>query len=115
MEEHLESSEIQIYQDWENSKDLIGKAKLLRLISKGLPYIIDDAKTPINDQLVFRADTWLVKFIDSSNKQFITDKEYTMKVRMLHSIGPTNSLEPVEDLPNPLVDKFLVFNGIEIY
>lgn len=104
---------VNIYHD-EFNTDLIGEARLVKLISRGLPIILpSDSKYEIatDKQLVYRFDKYIVEFIDSS---IITNESKIYPVRILHKIGKTANKElPLDH--NLQKDSFLKVNGKEIY
>ena len=104
---------IDIYHD-EFNTELIGQARLIKLVSRGLPVILPSESTyeiATDKQLVYRFDKYVVEFIDESIK---TNESKIYPVRILHKIGKTANKE----LPfghNLQKDSFLKVNGKEIY
>lgn len=104
---------VTLYWD-EFNTEIIGKAKLLKLISKGLPIILPsdtDYESPTDKQLVYRFDKYKVQFVDGY-KDLTASGIY--KVRILHNIGKVANKEEFEfkNLPK---DSFLTVNGKEIF
>lgn len=103
---------VNIYHD-ELQTELIGKARLVKLISLGLPIILKsetEYESPTQKQLVYRFDRYQVEFVDST----IPNASSTYKVRVLHKIGPVANKE-IDELDKLPKDSFLKVNGKEIY
>jgi hypothetical protein len=103
---------IDIYHD-EFNAEFLGKARLVKLISRGLPIILPsktEYEVPTQKQLVYRFDRYQVEFVDET----IPNASSTYKVRVLHKIGPVANKE-VDELDKLPKDSFLRVNGKEIY
>lgn len=103
---------VNIYHD-EFNTEFIGKARLVKLISRGLPIILPNEleyEIPTQKQLVYRFDRYKVEFVDNT----IPNASKIYKVRVLHKIGPVANKE-IDELDLLPKDKFLKVNGKEIY
>lgn len=103
---------ITIYKDFENNKDPIGTAELVKLHALGRSFILKDDPTE-KGQETFNYETWIVKWP--------TNNLTKQNIRYLDTVGIANSAPDDEDreweqkislLPK---DKFLMVEGIEIY
>lgn len=104
---------IDLYHDEFNS-EFMGKARLIKLVSRGLPIILpndSEYESATDKQLVYRFDKYIVDFIDGTSH---TNASKTYPVRILHTIGKSANKEvnPLDGLPK---DSFLRVNGKEIY
>lgn len=97
------------YVDWETQTTEEGTAQLLRFVTQGRSFILEDVYPEV-EQEVFNYQTWVV---------LKDDKEILYNVRYLDTLGISNSATDEENddkifnqLPK---DSFLEFNGIQIY
>lgn len=110
---------VTIYSDWENEKNPIGTAKLVRLHKQGRTFILEDMY-PEDTQIVYNWQEWVVDFLPMilDTGDVILPHYSVEKIRYIDTIGIANSAdddwEPgeYEKLDK---DKFLSFNGKEIY
>ncbi len=93
----------------EQCSEIIGQAKLIKLIKKGLPVILDGSSTE-RKQIVYRFDKYKVEFVDGT----ISNASGEYYVRVVDSIGRFSNKDK-EEIPYLEKDKFLKVNGKEIY
>lgn len=57
---HKEGDYVTIYKDWENEKDIIGTAQLVKRHSLGRSFILEDTY-PEAEQIVYNYEVWWVR------------------------------------------------------
>lgn len=105
---YKEGDVITIYDDWEKEELPIGAATLIKHISVGRSFILQEVM-PERLQEVYNFETWLVQ---------LGDKQEIRKIRYLDSVGIANSAddqEISEEQEQLSKDSFLTFNGVQIY
>lgn len=115
---------VPIYTDAEQEEGYIGTAELRKFKRRSLPFILDEVAE--KDQVVYYKDYWYVTFVDKSSR-LPEDKVYPIK-RISH-VGTSingkrdkikrkqkNVVDYSSILPDSLAeDKFIEFNGVQIY
>jgi hypothetical protein len=101
---YRKGSIIEIFIDYQTCRVYEGMGRLLKLVSNGLPFILEETKKS-DEQIVYSYQVWLVD-IDG----FRTHR----KIRYVRGIGDYASLseERVSPLPK---DKFIKINNKEVY
>lgn len=94
---------VTVYTDWQNQKDVIGTALLIKKLKKGLPFILKDTvvvKVPEKVQgleifewteeekglgicKVYNSERWLCKMIKSEKEQYPINQEFRFDIRYL--------------------------------
>lgn len=95
---------VNIYQDPQYKEGLIGKAVLLEKIGDGLPFILEEDDA-------YRLEEW--EGIDLQTLDICT--VYIRKEIKKSRVPSEYKREPIKSYDNYLVDRFLVFNGIEMF
>lgn len=134
---------VTIYADWENERSPIGTAKLVSFHKQGRTFILEDMY-PEDTQIVYNWQEWLVEFperiignpfrdgigkiryytpsgipsMSEGSPKYSLPRQEVRRIRYIDAIGIANSAdddwEPgeYEQLEK---DRFLAFNGKEIY
>ena len=98
---------VEIYIDYQNNKNLLGKAELVEYISTGLPFLIDDyPNAPL-----FNTEKWIVKWIEK-NSNVYSNNIHNIRYNKIES---EVEREEFYDPPPVIFDKFLEIDGEEIY
>lgn len=120
---------VTIYKDWENEKEPLGEAILVKQVSEGLTFLLEDTYpdgVPIPDHIqeVFKAPMWVVDFINltelgKEKYGFYPPVDRIHKVRYLYNVGLTAASNIESPYKRPRIrleeDKFLKINGKPIY
>ncbi len=101
---YKKGSNIEIYVDYQTCRNFEGMGRLLKLVSNGLPFILDEARKS-DEQIVYSYQVWLVD-IDG----FRTHR----KIRFVRGIGDYASLSEERASPLPK-DRFLSVNKKEVF
>ena len=134
-----------IYEDWENSKILIGHAVLTEKIKEGLPFILNDSytvKEPEKNQYhnnifynwydkekvmpeydVYSYERWNVFLMKSTNPRYKVGETYQLNIRKhLGNIRDAELSSRMEKKDgcydrgdDVIIDSFIKINGEEIY
>lgn len=110
---HKEGDIVTICDDYEHNSKVLGTAKLVKLISLGRSFILEDMY-PEDTQLVYNYQEWLVEWL--TPEKFIKRSKH--KIRYLDTIGIANSTEDTpkdDELELLMKDTFIKINGIEVY
>lgn len=94
----------------EDCSEIIGKARLIKLVKKGLPVILDGSYSE-RRQPIYRFDKYKVEFVDGT----IPNSSSEYYVRVLHRIGRAIKETAPEEYKILEKDKFLKINGKQIY
>lgn len=120
---HGEGDLITIYQDWENEKDPIGTAKLVKRTKFGRSFILKEMM-PETSQEVFNYEEWIVEWPEDPDPPmfpYLSGPVQTVqKIRYMDMIGISNSkddeeYEDDEAVKKLQVDKFISIHNIEVY
>lgn len=101
---YKKGSIIEVYVDHQTCREIEGMGRLLKFISHGLPFILEETRRH-QDQIVFSYQVWLVDM-----NGFRTHR----KIRYVKGIGNYSSMseEPHEKLPK---DSFLSVNNKQVF
>lgn len=127
--ELLPGDVVTIYKDWENEKEPLGEAILVKQVSEGLTFILEDTYPdgiPIPDHIqeVYKAPKWVVDFINLTPQGrdyygFYPPVGVIYKVRYLYNVGLTAANNEESPFPKKRIrleeDKFISINGKPIY
>ena len=94
---------------------VIGKGRLVSLVDAGLPFIETDDFVPEHKQHTYRNEKWNAEVLVSNLDKYAVGKTYLFTFKVLEAIGLTSSKSPKDLKTSTLADRFIVFNGIEIY
>lgn len=101
---YKKGAKIEIYKDYQTCRELEGMGRLLKLVSSGLPFILEEVRLS-TEQIVYSYQVWLVDM-----DGFRTHR----KIRYVHGIGDYASLS--EEIFTPTIkDKFIKVNNKEVF
>lgn len=103
---------VPIYQNSQTNEKLLGIGRLTTKKKDGLPFIIDGKAD--NVQEVWVEEYWKIEWIHQT-KIGLADPRKTFPIRTLYSIGLTSSYPPSDPRSGFIQDKFLEYDGKEIF
>jgi len=108
-----EGSKVELYRDHQNKKGYFGEGVLIRLLSQGLPYMIDD-KT---DQY-FVSHLWSIQVLNSNH--YTKGQRIQLRIREPYYNNKVEDKEDDEeetknDSYNAINDNFIEFDGVESF
>lgn len=103
-----------VFLDYQEDRTPLGVARLISKVDDGLPFILRETKE--SETIVYNYEIWEVKFLEYTDEGEIYAKQKKkFPIRFVESVGIKSSNEPSELKTSNLIDKFIEFNGKEIY
>jgi hypothetical protein len=108
-------STVILYKDYQNNKDPMGVAILVKHIRNGYPFILDEDFETTQETFIpkYWEVEWVEKYIDTINPE-----RNIFPIRTLDTVGLTTTSSVESGLYTDyhyLIDSFIKINGIEIF
>jgi hypothetical protein len=104
-----------IFLDYQEERVPLGVARLTKKVKTGLPFILrenHEAKT-----VVYNYEIWEVEFLELTfeGDAYVHAEKKTFPIRYVDAIGMKTSESPAELKDSQLIDRFITWNGKEIF
>jgi hypothetical protein len=117
LKNYQEGDVVEIYKDYQEGKGLLGKGRLVRYISKGLAFILED----YTNCPVYNTERWEVEWIEKTDPTFpYLRNEYDImyiegEQKIETTIEKDEDIILEDEIVNSQPDRFISFDGQEAF